>query len=214
MAIKHNQMIPHNHFRKDWQRRVRVHFDQPGKKASRRVHRQEKAAKVAPKPVDKLRPVVRCPSVKYNRRVRAGRGFSLAELKEANIPRKLARTIGISVDPRRQNLSEESLKANVERLKAYQQRLILFPRNSKAPKKGEASAEEAKAAKEGNNVRLTGQAFPIDNKVTVQEGKLSDYPSTENAYRTLRDARSEARLVGKREKRAKAKAEEEEAKKK
>lgn len=134
--------------------------------------------------------------------------------QEANIPRKLARTIGISVDPRRQNLSEESLKANVERLKAYQQRLILFPRNSKAPKKGEASAEEAKAAKEGNNVRLTGQAFPIDNKVTVQEGKLSDYPSTENAYRTLRDARSEARLVGKREKRAKAKAEEEEAKKK
>merc|ERR1712080_636350 len=149
-----------------------------------------KAAKVAPKPGDKLRPVVRCPTVKYNRRVRAGRGFSLAELKEANIPRKLARTIGISVDPRRQNLSEEALK------------------------KGEASAEEAKAAKEGNNVRLTGQAFPIDNKVTVQEGKLSDYPSTENAYRTLRDARSEARLVGKREKRAKAKAEEEEAKKK
>jgi len=27
-AIKHNQQIPHNHFRKDWQRRVRVHFDQ------------------------------------------------------------------------------------------------------------------------------------------------------------------------------------------
>jgi len=25
--------------------------------------------------------VVRCPTVKYNRRVRAGRGFSLAELK-------------------------------------------------------------------------------------------------------------------------------------
>ena len=45
------------------------------------MHRQEKAAKVAPKPVDKLRPVVRCPTVKYNRRVRAGRGFSLAELK-------------------------------------------------------------------------------------------------------------------------------------
>ena len=27
-TIKHNQQIQHNHFRKDWQRRVRVHFDQ------------------------------------------------------------------------------------------------------------------------------------------------------------------------------------------
>ena len=37
---------------------------------------------------------------------------------------------------------------------------------------------------------------------------------TENAYRKLRDARSEARLVGVREKRAKAKAEEAQATKK
>lgn len=28
-----------------------------------------------------LRPIVRCPSLKYNRRVRAGRGFTLEELK-------------------------------------------------------------------------------------------------------------------------------------
>jgi len=214
MAVKGNNPILKNHFRKDWQRRVRVHFDQPGKKASRRNTRKEKAARVAPKPVDKLRPIVRCPTVKYNRRVRAGRGFSLAELKEANIPRKLARTIGISVDPRRQNLSEESLKVNVERLKAYQQRLILFPRNLKAPKKGEASAEEVKAVRDGDHVKFSNSALPINNKVVIQEEKLSENPSTENAYRTLRDARSEARLVGKREKRAKAKAEEEENKKK
>lgn len=42
---------------------------------------------------------------------------------------------------------------------------------------------------------------------------MSDYPSTDKAYRKLRDARSEARLVGVREKRAKAKAEEKDAKK-
>ncbi|KAM0689210.1 hypothetical protein Q7P36_011287 [Cladosporium allicinum] len=195
MAVKGNNPILKNHFRKDWQRRVRVHFDQPGKKASRRNTRKEKAARVAPKPVDKLRPIVRCPTVKYNRRVRAGRGFSLAELKEANIPRKLARTIGISVDPRRQNLSEESLKVN-------------------APKKGEASAEEVKAVRDGDHVKFSNSALPINNKVVIQEEKLSENPSTENAYRTLRDARSEARLIGKREKRAKAKAEEEENKKK
>ncbi|KAK4619617.1 60S ribosomal protein L13 [Fulvia fulva] len=217
MAIKHNQQIQHNHFRKDWQRRVRVHFDQPGRKQRRRSARHEKAAKLAPRPVDRLRPVVRCPTIKYNRRVRAGRGFTLVELKEAGIPRKLAPTVGIAVDPRRQNLSEESLKANVERLKVYKQRLVLFPRKTKSPKAGDAPKEEVEAGKQvgyEGRVKHSNQAFPIDNKVVVKEGKVSDYPATENAYRKLRDARSEARLVGKREKRAKAKADEESEKKK
>lgn len=53
----------------------------PGRKLRRRNARLQKAARVAPRPVDKLRPIVRCPTLKYNRRVRAGRGFSLAELK-------------------------------------------------------------------------------------------------------------------------------------
>ncbi|KAF1814761.1 60S ribosomal protein L13 [Eremomyces bilateralis CBS 781.70] len=215
MAIKHNNAVPNNHFRKDWQRRVRTHFDQPGRKTRRRQARVEKAAKIAPRPLDKLRPVVRCPTIKYNRRVRAGRGFSLAELKEAGIPRKLAPTIGISVDPRRQNLSEESLKANVARLKEYQQRLILFPRRNGKQTKGDASAEEVKAAKNGEGVAsATSAVIPIVHAAAITEGKLSDYPTEENAYRKLRLARSEARYVGVREKRAKAKADEESAKKK
>ncbi|KAK3710839.1 60S ribosomal protein L13 [Vermiconidia calcicola] len=217
MAIKHNQQIQHNHFRKDWQRRVRVHFDQPGRKTRRRTKRHEKAAKVAPRPVDKLRPVVRCPTIKYNRRVRAGRGFTFAELKEAGIPRKLAPTIGISVDPRRQNLSEESLKANVERLKTYKARLVLFPRKAKSPKSGEASVDEMESQRESGHddkVKRTQKAFPISNKFTIEEGKIADFESEPAAYRKLRDARSEARLVGKREKRAKAKEEEATAQKK
>ncbi|UKZ76386.1 60S ribosomal protein L13, partial [Trichoderma virens FT-333] len=141
MAIKHNQTIISNHFRKDWQRRVRTHFDQPGRKTRRRTARQAKAAALAPRPVDKLRPVVRCPTVKYNRRVRAGRGFTLTELKEAGISKSLAPTIGISVDFRRQNLSEEGLAANVARLKAYKDRLILLPRKSNAPKKGDTKTD-------------------------------------------------------------------------
>jgi ribosomal protein L13E len=68
---------------------------QPGKKVTRRLARRAKAAAVAPRPVDKLRPIVRCPTVKYNRRVRAGRGFTLTELKvrtilERNAAEKLA----------------------------------------------------------------------------------------------------------------------------
>ncbi|KAF2687345.1 60S ribosomal protein L13, partial [Lentithecium fluviatile CBS 122367] len=206
MAIKHNQQIQKNHFHKDWQRYVRVHFDQPGKKKSRRNARVAKAAKVAPRPVDKLRPVVRCPTVKYNRRVRPGRGFSLVELKAAGIPRKFARTIGISVDPRRKNISEEGLKANVERLQEYRKHLILFPRRNGKSKSGDASAEDIKAAKKGENlISATSELLPIKNVATFEEGPIKNYEATENAYRKLRDARSEARLVGVREKRAKAK---------
>ena len=58
-----------------------THNLQPGRKSRRRNARLTKAAALAPRPVDKLKPIVRCPSIKYNRRVRAGRGFSLAELK-------------------------------------------------------------------------------------------------------------------------------------
>ncbi|KAL8804620.1 MAG: hypothetical protein Q9182_002428 [Xanthomendoza sp. 2 TL-2023] len=219
MTIKHNQQIQHNHFRKDWQRRVRTHFDQPGRKSRRRNARLTKAAAVAPRPVDKLRPIVRCPTIKYNRRVRAGRGFSLAELKEAGIPRKLAPTIGISVDPRRANLSTESLALNVERLKAYRARLILFPRRSGQHKSLDSSKEEIEENnKDGKITRKIGSALSIVNAAreeAIGEVDRDDMPEgTENAYRKLRDARSEARLVGVREKRAKAKAEEASATKK
>jgi len=215
MAIKHNQKLVKNHFRKDWQRYVRVHFDQAGKKKSRRDKRVAKAAKVAPRPVDKLRPVVRCPTLKYNRRVRAGPGFSLAELKAAGIPRKYASTIGISVDPRRANLSEEGLKVNVERLQEYTKRVIVFPRKGGKAKKGDASAEDVKKARSGeHNVATVKASLPIINVPKVTEAKLSGEKSTPDAYKTLRKARSDARFIGVREKRAKAKDEEEANKKK
>ncbi|KAL9602774.1 MAG: hypothetical protein Q9219_001617 [cf. Caloplaca sp. 3 TL-2023] len=197
--------------------------NKPGRKSRRRNARLQKAAAVAPRPVDKLRPIVRCPSIKYNRRVRAGRGFSLAELKEAHIPRKLAPTIGISVDPRRANLSTESLAANVERLKAYRARLILFPRRAGQYKKPDSTKEEIAAHMkedgEGKKItRKTGSVMPVKNVArgeVVGEVKRSEMPEgTEGAYRKLREARSEARLVGVREKRAKAKAEEAQAAKK
>jgi large subunit ribosomal protein L13e len=57
-------------------------------------------------------------------------------------------------------------------------------------------------------------AFPIGNTVVIEEGKIADHESTEDAYKTLRTARSDARLIGKREKRAKAKEEEAAAQKK
>jgi large subunit ribosomal protein L13e len=135
--------------------------------------------------------------------------------QEAGIPRKFAPTIGISVDPRRQNLSTESLAANVARLKEYRARLILFPRKQGQPKKGDASKEEVDSAK--NIVSRVKNALPIvPVDTSIKEIKKSDMPEPVEggAYRKLRDARSEARLAGKREKRARDKAEEAAAAKK
>ena len=51
-----------------------------------------------------------------------------------------ARTIGIAVDHRRRNKSVESLQTNVQRLKEYRSKLILFPVHAnKKPRKGDAT---------------------------------------------------------------------------
>ena len=79
---KGNNMIPNGHFHKDWQRFVRCWFNQPARKQRRRDQRKKKAAAIMPRPVaGPLRPIVHCPTFKYHTRVRAGRGFSLEELK-------------------------------------------------------------------------------------------------------------------------------------
>ena len=65
-----------------------------------------------------------------------------------------------------------------------------------------------------DRVKHTKHILPISNKFTIEEGKVADYTSEEGAYRKLRTARSDARLVGKREKRSKQKEEEAAAQKK
>ncbi|ANB15988.1 ribosomal 60S subunit protein L13A [Sugiyamaella lignohabitans] len=212
MAIGKNYPIIKNHFRKHWQERVKTHFDQAGKKASRRVARVKRAAQIAPRPLDLLRPVVRAPTVRYNRKVRAGRGFTLEELKAAGIPRKVARTVGIAVDHRRQNRSVEGFETNVNRLKEYKAKLIVFPRKAGKPKSGDASAEEIAAAKQQLSVAA---AFPIAQTTTVlSERAITEEDKNVEAYKTLRIARSNAKYAGIREKRAKDKAEAEAEKKK
>ncbi|KAI3377911.1 hypothetical protein L3Q82_009038, partial [Scortum barcoo] len=157
MAPSRNGMILNPHFHKDWQKRVRTWFNQPARKIRRRKARQAKARRIAPRPVaGPLRPQVRCPTIRYHTKVRAGRGFTLEELKAAGIHKKTARTIGISVDSRRRNRSTESLQANVQRLKEYRSKLILFPRKASAPKKGDSTEEELKMA-----TQLAGPVMPI-----------------------------------------------------
>ena len=57
-------------------------------------------------------------------------------MQAARIPNKLAPTIGIVVDHRRRNHSLESLQANVQRLKTYKAKLVVFPRTARRLKVG------------------------------------------------------------------------------
>jgi large subunit ribosomal protein L13e len=64
--VKHNNVIPNGHFHKKWQERVKTWFDQPTKKKERRLRRAAKAARLAPRPTQLLRPAVRCPTIKVH----------------------------------------------------------------------------------------------------------------------------------------------------
>ncbi|KAG9284089.1 hypothetical protein G9A89_022863 [Geosiphon pyriformis] len=189
--MKHNNILPNGHFHKDWQLRVKTWFDQPGRKKRRRLNRIKKAVRIAPRPVELLRPAIRCPTVKYNNKLRAGRGFTLDELKEAGIRRKEALGIGIPVDHRRKNRSLESLQLNVARLKTYQSKLIIFPKRSRKSRKSTSEAPEI-----GNAAQFKGPVLPITQTWTEEPARaITQEEKNSSAYATLRKAQSDARLV-------------------
>ena len=106
------------------------------------------------------------------------------------------------------------MAANVERLKEYRSKLIIFPRRVGQHKKGDSSKDEVAAVKsaEAASVKSLFEIQGVDK--SVQERAIKEDEKEPSAYRKLRIARSDAKYVGAREKRAKAKADAEEAKKK
>ncbi|XP_012560108.1 large ribosomal subunit protein eL13 [Hydra vulgaris] len=198
--MKHNNVLPNGHFHKHWQNYVRTWFNQPGRKKRRRTARQKKALAIAPRPVaGSLRPVVRCPTFKYHTKVRSGRGFTLEELKTAQIKLRFAKTVGIAVDHRRKNKSTESLQANVQRLQEYQSKLIIFPRKQNKPKAGDSEASVLTVA-----TQLKGPVLPITQiKTDTKARMITDEERKISVFRSMRVARANARLIGIRAKRVK-----------
>ncbi len=198
--VKHNNIVPNVHLRKHWQRRVRVHLDQPQKKLVRLQKRQAKSKQMYPRPVQKLRPIVSSATRRYAGKVRYGRGFTLAEIKGAGISARVARSVGISVDHRRTSTSEEQLKLNIERLNSYKSALILFPRKEGKPKKGliadTSNIDESKVAS-NTGVTLARQAAAKEDKF---EAITADMKKV-NSHSQYREAWVNARYKGRREKR-------------
>ena len=196
--VKHNNEIPHQHWHKVCQQdHIRTWFNQPARKSRRRAARQAKAAAIAPRPVaGLLRPVVHPSTIKYNYKLRQGRGFTFLELKEAGINRKEARSIGIAVDHRRRNRSAESLQLNSQRLKEYKAKLIVFPRKRGKPKAGDADAAELEKAEQ-----LKGPLVPMPAKAADEAPvTITDAMKSVEAYHKIRVLRADYRLFGVRQK--------------
>jgi large subunit ribosomal protein L13e len=144
-----SSMLPNVHLNKDWQEKVKTFFNQPGKKLRRRKIRAAKAKLSGPNPTHLLRPVVRGQTRRYNNKSKLGRGFTLAELKAAGVRGiNYARSIGIAIDVRRKDTCAETQKANVERIKQYTAKMILYPRRKadKKPQVLEATPDQLKAS--------------------------------------------------------------------
>ncbi len=119
----------------------------------------------------------------------------MAELKEAGISKKVARIIGIAVDHRRTNASEESLKANVGRLQEYKSKLVVVPRQSnQRPKAGDSGPEQTANVPEA-------MITPLPLTKTPSELEYVAIPAEEGSvYATLRTARTDAKIAGIRKK--------------
>eukprot|EP00967_Tisochrysis_lutea_P063978 scaffold82705_cov30-Tisochrysis_lutea.AAC.1 len=192
--VRHNNVVPNQHFHKTlWQDHVKTWFDQAARKKRRRLARAKKAAALAPRPVGLLRPAVHPPTVKYNYKLRQGRGFTFAELKEAGIKKKEALSIGIAVDHRRRNRSAESLQLNAQRLKEYKAALILFPKKRGKPKAGDSGKEELAAAQQVS-------AKTVLPMPAIEKGEeamtITAEMKADNVFHKLRVARADYRLFG------------------
>jgi len=191
--VKHNNVIPNVHCKKKWLAssrgplKVKLSLDQATKKKARRLRRAAKAAKIAPRPLQLLRPAVRCQTQRYSSKVRTGRGFTLQEIRAAELTPAYARTVGIAVDHRRTNKSEESLDANVARLKEYTSKLIVFPK-----RRGGSKVDTSKFVK-----TQTGVIMPIVKSADeIVMAEVTKAMKDSCAYTQMRVARNETKVRG------------------
>mmetsp|Transcript_41925 Transcript_41925/g.64569 ORF Transcript_41925/g.64569 Transcript_41925/m.64569 type:complete len:196 (-) Transcript_41925:43-630(-) len=183
--VKHNNIVPNLHFHKKYcassrgPLKVKLTLNQASRKKARRLSRAKRAAAIAPAPLKKLRPIVHCQTQKYSAKVRLGKGFSLEEIKAAGLNAKYARTVGIAVDFRRTNHSNETFETNVNRLKGYlANNLVLL-------KKGDTAEQ------------FTGEIQPIDRtKAELEMQEVTDELKGFKAFTTMRVARQETKIVG------------------
>jgi len=211
--VKHNNQIVNNHFRKAWDRRVRTWFNQPGRKLRRREQREKKMKEIFPRPASGLlRPVVQCCTKRYSSKARLGRGFTLEELKAAGLNKRIARGLGVSVDHRRNDRNKETFARNVDRIKAFRSKQVIFPTNTVT----KASLKEKKAARLQRREILSNiasatqvrdaQAFNPRAARSLEEPRaITEDERKASVFVTLRKAKMSVKRAGDAVKKANAK---------
>ena len=195
------------HWNKDHYQGVKCFFNKMAHKKLRLQKREAKAAAISPRPMDKLRPVVLGQTRKYSSKVRIGRGFTLAELKEAGLTAAFAQTVGIAVDHRRHNKNAETMGQNIARLNEYKKKLILFPAKEGKFKKGLIPDSTADKLRNVEQVRAPSVfGLPPVDKTSPPEPITKEMLAAK-VYRRLRIERTNKRYNGKRIERAKKAAE-------
>merc|ERR1712048_416296 len=123
------------------------------------------------------------------------------ELKEAKIPKKLARTIGIAVDHRRRNRCTESLQANVNRLKLYKSKLLIFPK--KSGKKGVKKGDTPKSELQNVAQNTLKEIIPVERpSLRIKARAITAEEKDTSAYKKMKKARTDKKYEGAKRKKA------------
>lgn len=120
-----------------------------------------------------------------------GRGFTLRELREAGVKGvEYARSIGIAVDLRRKDTSNETLKLNAGRLKDYLNRIILYPRKAGQYDKKPQTAEAKEDVLKGADAKFQNTHKHVIPLPTAEPGyswtNITKEMTATNAFKTLR----------------------------
>jgi large subunit ribosomal protein L13e len=195
----HNNSIQRPHLRKHYAKWIKTWFNQPARKNRRLQKRKEKAASIFPRPLSALRPVVHKTTARYSGQPRLGRGFTLEEIKKAGLNASFARTIGIAVDHRRTNKSVESVQRNVNRLKAFIEKLVLLPKTAGKPKKGR-NGVLSDSTETPQLVQNTDKAVFGKPEIKLREKRVAITKEMQqfHAFRQLRLERTNQKWAGKR----------------
>merc|ERR1711972_22852 len=108
-----------------------------------------------------------------------------------------------AVDHRRRNKCAESLQANVNRLKLYKSKLLVFPK--KSGKKGVKKGDTPKSELQNVAQNTLKEIIPIPKPMLrIKARAITGDEKEKSAYKTLKKARTNKKYLGEKLKRAKA----------
>ncbi|GFP96764.1 60S ribosomal protein l13-1 [Phtheirospermum japonicum] len=131
-------------------------------------------------------------------KIKTAKGFSLEKLKAARIPKKLGLTIGIFVNHHCRNRFLEGLHTNVQRLKLYKAKVIVFSGYERKIKNGDSTLEELAITTQVSCAFLSS----VPEKPTVDLVKVTYELKSIKACNKLHLERTNACYVGVRAQRA------------